>query len=340
MMYGLIRAAQRGGDAMNEHAPNDSRNPAECERIARGWVVRLTSGAATQADADALGQWRAAHPANEAAYRTATRLWRDLRTPAASLEAKTNAFEQRRSVLISRRTMIFGALAASAAGAMILKPPFGLWPSIGERLDDLRADARTSIGERRQLQLAQNFALDLNTSTRIARGPTPTSITLISGEAFVEASLPFASTARVVAAEGELAFAQASLNVRCDDDVCVTCVAGSAELVHRGERWQLRPGDQIRYGSDAVRRVAITDFSLITAWRAGLLVFRDEPLEQVVHEVNRYRRGRILVANSALAQRRVSGTFHLDRIDEVLQQLHEAFGAHVRELPGNVAILS
>ena len=42
-------------------------------------------------------------------------------------------------------------------------------------------------------------------------------------------------------------------------------------------------------------------------WREGVLVFRDMPLSEAVAEINRYRPGRIMVLDDALAARRVSG---------------------------------
>jgi transmembrane sensor len=59
----------------------------------------------------------------------------------------------------------------------------------------------------------------------------------------------------------------------------------------------------------------------------------------VVDEVNRYRPGRIILANGALGDRLVSGVFHLDRIDGVLDQIKQ-LGAAITVLPGRVILVS
>ena len=47
-------------------------------RDALAWVVRLTSGDATLADAELLLDWRARSPKHERAYRDAVKCWRAL----------------------------------------------------------------------------------------------------------------------------------------------------------------------------------------------------------------------------------------------------------------------
>jgi transmembrane sensor len=59
----------------------------------------------------------------------------------------------------------------------------------------------------------------------------------------------------------------------------------------------------------------------------------------VVDEVNRYRPGRIILANDALGDRLVSGVFHLERIDGVIDQIKQ-LGASVTVLPGHVILVS
>ncbi|MFZ5737149.1 MAG: FecR/PupR family sigma factor regulator [Pseudomonadota bacterium] len=47
-------------------------------REALGWILRLTSGDATQGDSERLAVWRASSPERERAYREAVRCWRAL----------------------------------------------------------------------------------------------------------------------------------------------------------------------------------------------------------------------------------------------------------------------
>ncbi len=71
-----------------------------------------------------------------------------------------------------------------------------------------------------------------------------------------------------------------------------------------------------------------------------MLIFRHEPLRRVIDEVNRYRRGRIVVLDDTLGNRDVVANFHLDRIDEVVEHVVQTFGAHATFLPGGVVLLA
>ncbi len=71
-----------------------------------------------------------------------------------------------------------------------------------------------------------------------------------------------------------------------------------------------------------------------------MLIFRYTPLPKVVEEVNRYRSGRIFIVNAELNARLVNGRFHIDRTDEVLLQLEQAFGVKAKALPGGIVLLS
>ncbi|MEO0960608.1 MAG: hypothetical protein AAFY66_19510, partial [Pseudomonadota bacterium] len=50
--------------------------------------------------------------------------------------------------------------------------------------------------------------------------------------------------------------------------------------------------------------------------------------------------GRVILARSLLAERRVSGTFHLARPDEIVTSLVDALGLERRDLPARIVLLS
>src|SRR5262249_10296692 len=99
-------------------------------REARDWVLRLSSGALTAADAAELNRWRATSRAHRRALAEANRLW-DMATQGA-IEALAegappgwvqSAPHPRAG--LDRRFFLGGALAASASGVAYLavRPP-------------------------------------------------------------------------------------------------------------------------------------------------------------------------------------------------------------------------
>jgi transmembrane sensor len=83
----------------------------------------------------------------------------------------------------------------------------------------------------------------------------------------------------------------------------------------------------------------VIDPAVITAWQRGLLIFRDQPLSQVIDEVNRYWSGRIIVMDADLGRRRVTARVELARIGEVISYVQTVLDANVRTLPGGLVLL-
>lgn len=307
---------------------------------AHGWVVRLTSGTATVADAEALQGWLRQSPAHEQAFRQANALWDEIgfagRGAVPSSPVAINRAEPFvGSPLIGRRAVLTGAIAASAAGILITRPPFDLWPSWSE----LASDYRTGVGGRKQVSVAGSV-LDMNTRTSLAvqsmQGEG--AVKLIAGEVAIAAH---SESFTVLASDGRTLGHAARFNVRLDDEaVCVTCLGGEVLVEYRNRRARVRDGQQVRYGDRALTEAAMVDPAIVTAWYRGMLVFHNEPLARVVDEVNRYRPGKVVLLDQALGRRQIEASFRLDRIDDVIALVRDAYGARVTRLPGGLVLLS
>ena len=86
--------------------------------------------------------------------------------------------------------------------------------------------------------------------------------------------------------------------------------------------------------------IGATEASVIEAWQQGLLVFDNQPLSLVIPEINRYRRGRIVLMNEDIGRLPLDATFRLDRIDEVVPKIAHLFNLKITALPGGVVLLS
>jgi transmembrane sensor len=312
-------------------------------RQAKDWVVHIATGNATQADIQAMERWRAQSPLHANAYAQACRLWEMLESPlnlaARSAPARPAIRLPGMARPIGRRGVLGGALAAAAAvaGVMIVRPPLGLWPS----LDEIGADYRTGTGEQRKVAFAGQGSVELNTRTSLnirAGDPATDTIEILAGEAAVAAgSRPVV----VQAAAGRISATNAQFTVRCDGpNVRVTCLAGLVDVAYRGQTATVRQSQQIAYAGEDFGQVATINPEIAAGWREGVLVFQDEPLSRVIEEVNRYRPGRIVLMNAELGERRISARFKLARLDAVLTQFREVFGAKVTPVGGGVVLLT
>ncbi|MBC2656173.1 DUF4880 domain-containing protein [Pseudomonas sp. MSSRFD41] len=296
---------------------------------ARDWLVLLTSGRATAADARALRQWCARSPGHAAAFEQAKALWHGLQPAAQRLE------QQARFRTFGRRAFLGGALAASAALFMVrLTVPGGF--------AGLTADFSTEVGEQRRVDLADGVSLELNTQTRISRrerGVGEQGIELLEGE--VEVFSQGVQALKVQAGEGWLSARQARFNLRnTERQVCVTCIEGSLQVEVAGRSIGLDSGRQLTYDERGVGQPVAVDPHAVIAWREQVLVFDDATLDTVVREINRYRPGMLVLLNAELGKRKVQARFYLDQLAGVALLIRDAYGAKCTELPGGVVLLS
>ena len=71
-----------------------------------------------------------------------------------------------------------------------------------------------------------------------------------------------------------------------------------------------------------------------------MLVFNGVPLSDVVDEINRYRRGKVILRSAALGENRMQAQFPITRLDDVIDMVGRLYGAHITRLPGNIVLLS
>ncbi len=81
------------------------------------------------------------------------------------------------------------------------------------------------------------------------------------------------------------------------------------------------------------------DSTTVMAWKDGIVIFDATPITDVVAEVNRYRRGKIVLTNAALGRERFNARFRIENIDRVVGQIEQVFGAHATVLPGGITLL-
>jgi transmembrane sensor len=289
-------------------------------RTAAQWVARLTSGHASPADVDAARAWCEQSAEHRAAFERARNVWQHAGhvPPAATPRA---------------RSYVAAAVLLCVAG-VVLAAVRGGWS----------ADFRTGAGEQRRVALndGSTVLLDSGTAIDVQLTEGRRTIRLHKGQALFQVA-PDVSRPFVVESASTSATAVGTVYaVRRDGDLTevvvkegVVAVAAPGVPVARvvaDESLVHAPGS-----TDHIRQRVDTANAL--AWERGLLVYELAPLEQVVDEINRHRRGHILIMNSELRSRRVSGVFHIDQLDESLRMLESSFDVRVISLSPYLVML-
>lgn len=325
----------------SDHRPNE---PGSLRDEAEAWLLRLTSGEATEVDAAALKRWCNRSTAHAAAFAEVNLLWdrshaaaqniANVKQPSVAVARHINAGSR-----LGRRAFLGGAVAASAAAAMVVYSPLRLWPSLPE----LTADYRTGTGEQRRIAVADDISVNLNvrTSLSLRSNDGGDAVELIAGEAAIVTGAAAAKPFMVIAAEGKTIASRAHFNVRHDrSDVCVTCLDGEVRVEYGEQVASLRQRQQVFYGGRGLDQIVTIDPAVVKAWQEGMLVFRNESLDRVIDEVNRYRSGKIVLMNARLGRRLVEASVRLDRIDDIIALVRDVYDAQVTRLPGGIVLLS
>jgi len=326
----------KGSHGRDGHDVGASMTDEGLAKEARAWVTRLQSGEATEQDARRLAEWRRISPGHEVAFSRAARTHAVARAAITAL--KTDAAWSPRGDLggVSRRMLIGGGVAAAASVVL------AVYARDGALVGTSAGNIETDKGERRTVALGKGLSVELNTLTRVAlrddlgRG----GFELLRGEAMLTVD-EGAGSIQVAAGEARILAETARLGLRnLPGDLSVVCIEGRARVLLAGREAVLTAGEAVAWSAGALGRVARLPKAAAEGWWRGVLVFENARLGDVIEELNRYREGRIIVANPAIASRRISGAFYINQLDQVVEQLRLAYGVRIARLPGGMVMVT
>src|SRR5262249_48325105 len=122
--------------------------------------------------------------------------------------------------------------------------------------------------------------------------------------------------------------------------VCVTCLAGEAQVEQGAQTRTVPDGHQLSYDEAGLGQAVTGDPGEATSWQNGFIEFPPTPLADPVDEINRGRPGKVILLSGALGRKAISGRFRIERADEILGWIERAAGAKSRSLPGGIVLLS
>ncbi len=316
--------------------------PDETDLRAAEWVIRLDGGTLDDDNRAAFRAWLEEDADHRAAFEEASATWRQM----ASL--KQDPGPLRGMVPGARASVARKVVRLGAVVALVVMAAAGItYNQFGNPLLMLTSDYRTAPGEVRLVHLPDGSTVELGPSSALALDYTAQErrVRLLEGEAFFTAApragaeeRPFVTEA--AGGETRALGTQFVVDVR-DDGAKVLAVEHKIEVsLGSAPAVVLSPGEEVRYEPDGgLTEVQTRDLAQATAWRRGMLVFDDVPLAAVVDTLNRYRRGRIVIMDSALAQRRVSGVFATSGLSDAISTITAELGVRARSVYPFVTVL-
>lgn len=296
------------------------RDPLVLEALER--LVFLHSGDAKAEDWAAFEDWKASDPTHQNAATRAERLWEQL-GPTLLKDNK-----KRGPNLTVLAAAIVGLGAATIASGFYSSPAA------------LFADHSTRTGEIQTVTLEDGSVVDMDTGTAFDVDRDQRTIALRAGQIHVRVAPNSTRPFSVVSGDIKVQALGTGFAVRRDTARTFTIVTEHSVRVSAGaQQTDLREGEAIDYAPDTgLGRAYTIDASAATAWRHGELVFNRQPLGDVIAEVGRYRRGRIVIVDASIRRLLVTGNFDLHDTDSFLESLQTALPVSVTKLPGLVIV--
>jgi len=307
---------------------------------AADWLVRLQAADCGEAEALAFDAWLEADPANAAAYDAALAVTLEVQAAAPAIARELAAKTPRRpglSPAARRGWLVAGGLAAAAAVALAVIPFGAVQPA--------SQSFATAKGERRTVRLADGSTIELNAGSRltVTLGARERRVAMPEGEALFDVAADKARPFLIDTGDRTVRVVGTRFDVRRrGPELSVTVERGVVEVRPGGDLagrvWRLHPGQRLDTAQgDPVVRLAVADPQQVESWRTGRLIYRDQPLGDVVADLNEQFARPIRLADPALAQIRVSGVLVLDDQSAVIRRL--ALLAPIKALPSGQAIV-
>jgi len=295
--------------------------PDQIEDEALAWLMRTTSGNFTQQQA--LNNWLNQSTQHRLAFENAQQLWQGLgglrEHPLINknrVQAKKHHSNHR--VFLSRMSLSMAACLALIAVLFNINPAW-------------HAEYHTAVGEQQSIGLADASTVYLNSGSAIDPDYSPEQrrIKLVAGEAeFVvskDKSRPF-----IVVADGqEIKALGTDFIVKIQPQgISVTVIESSVQVSQPDLNTiipvVLYPGQRIDSITGQSRSpISTVELSRANSWRFNRLIFESETLDNVIAEINRYRKGHIFLGRRSLANYRVSGVFNISELDKLLTVINK-----------------
>jgi transmembrane sensor len=307
------------------------------------WLALLNSPLADQAQQRAFQIWLN-KPENGIAWQKAQSCWQQLdglsseqiqrleqHLAVSTPTIRAAHFAKRKSVIRPWLTPVFACLLVAVS--------FGVAKQSG-----YFADYRTAQGEQRQVQLDDGSTVLLNTASSLSIDYSPQRRTVIlhDGEAYftvaADAGRPFTVSTKT----GQVTALGTAFDVKQLDDAMTVTVSQHSVRVDfkQGAAIErLQEGERVAYREQQVSPVTKVNLKQAGAWQQHRLIFTDQPLQQVIAELNRYRSGNIVILDRRLAAHRVNGVFDSQDTESALATIEKTLAIKEVRLTDLLVIL-
>ena len=325
--------------------------------VASRWILKIDEGALTGSDEAALGAWLDEHARHRELLLEVAVAWdkTDALARLADLFPRDSGADQ--ASRLPRRWRWATGLAVAAGltvlvigGVLLLDLGRVTTPPSSDGAIVASAEYETAIGGQKTALLPDGSEVVLNTNSQLAVTFTPSArvLRLARGEILVRVAedrgrpLTVVAGDRIIQAVGtvfvveitdeqqvELMVSEGKVVIGIQPAAATSPRAGDAEVLETvpwppvlalAEHNVVSAGEAVTLGApDPVKRtVSADDVEVRLSWEEGRLIFRSEPLEKALQEVERYTTVEFVILDESLRTRTLSGRFRAGDVEALL----------------------
>lgn len=283
--------------------------------------------------------WRDESPVNRAIFEDSKKVWEQLQLLKDMKKFKAEAALDQVHKKIARKTRNTFAEIFRRVAAILLLPLVGatLWLALEKVNSDSAPEVwntlETPAGMRSSFTLPDGSVVWLNSSTRLSYPMKfgNERVVRLDGEAyfsvFQDKQKPFVVDAGKIgiSVTGTEFKASNYPNEKLTEIVLVT---GSVRLFDKGPEGQertltgLKPGERFCYDTENNEiHIDHVDVGKYLGWKDGILVFRDDPMQEVVRRLNRWFNVNIQLTGPELEDYVYTATFENESLLQILELL-------------------
>lgn len=330
------------------------------------YVARLYSGEMSALEEKALLAWLDADPVHRKAYERTLQIWDAAGELVDDREMLAVETDRKKSAMYSRIGPMRVAIAllvfvSAVAGGLYLAP--GVQSMFS---DSLLMTYETSVGEQREVDLEDGSRIVLNTGSRVLvdYSKHERRILLDFGEVYFDVAKDPNRPMVVAVGDRIVKVIGTKFSVMRSNDLLEVAVVEGVVAVAKGDsrfprvpqtstgkvasgQSTAKAGVVLEAGAIAEfhpggHQVTSNDVALVEqlqSWRSGVIRVNNEPLIQLVAEINRYSPVRVLIEDSAITDLPISGVFRFDDVDLMLYSIEEVVPIAVVRHPDRYVVV-
>ena len=276
------------------------------------WLMRNQSDSFTESERQRFNEWLNQDMSHQQAYEMLEAQWQWMEPfKTANFSARSAALKYRKSI---RQFYKYGA-----AAGVIIAIALGIFHPNGGL--GMPHTYMTTQGEHQNITLADGSRVDLNTDTelRVYFNYWQRKVELIKGEAFFTVVHNTERPFQVQAGSGHIRDLGTAFDVYIKPERVIVAVQEGLVEVETISKRELSAGHQLAFTDTGnFNTLQDSDIAELIGWREGNLVFHNKRLEEVLADIARYHDKRIYLKNKQLAELKVSGTFKIAKLDDML----------------------